>query len=185
MTRTTRIIDPRLSFEELEQRFGYLVDVFARKWGRQGGMLDEDDIRQELLVVLWKTAEKYDPALLRPGQVTPASIHTYVYTAMKNRSGKVNHQANRMKRNGKNVNRPASVTLDGAEGLACYVDSAIGMVDLLTGLSPRATRLAGLIVGGETRTNQWTEMMGLREGELEVLLLELKTHFVAAGLREV
>jgi len=73
----------RVPFEQLEERWRPLLSKFA-SWNI--GM-PREDLYQELLLVLWKAQQGYSPD-------KKASFQTYLYTALFNKVGTLNHRLN-------------------------------------------------------------------------------------------
>lgn len=129
------------SFEQLAVKWGPLLNRFAR-WSIPG--VEREDLRQELLLVLWQAHRRYDPA-------RGASFKTYLFRALLNRALTLLARAGGGSRPRRGVVPPGLIgqLCDGNHGDYCARcarqpanSDDLGLVELLAGATPRAVAVA-------------------------------------------
>lgn len=155
--RMDRVSD--IPYDELERRYTPLIMRFSR-WSIYG--MDSDDIAQELRMILARAQRNYDPERGESG-----FLH-YLYRAFQNRMGQLAQKHKCKKR----VPPALTCSLDDVSPQAR--ESGFERVELMTGLSPEATRLAQMIIDGESKKSQWQRR--LTDSELAAAVRELRGH---------
>ena len=74
-----------VAFEQLVTQWTPKIEKVVRQREGYVSGFDADDLRQELLVVLWRCAERYNPNRVSVRTGKPASFHTYLHRAIMNR----------------------------------------------------------------------------------------------------
>ena len=166
-------------YEALERQWTPMLRKFA-SWRIPG--MDYADIMQEMRIVLTKAQQRYDSG-------KKAKFITFLYTSCLNTALKLLYKAGNGMHPRKSTIPPALTdTLcdgDHGDGVRCLlcasqqdlsVNDDLSMIDLLSGASPEAKAIAGLVLYGNTSRRSWGDAGLTRRqitdgtNELKVLL---------------
>jgi DNA-directed RNA polymerase specialized sigma24 family protein len=167
------VFDPRkLSYEELESRYGYMLDRFSRY--RIGGHVDSEDIKQELRIALVMAQQNYQAD--KPGA---ASFGWYLWQSMQNTVYKLDLKCNR-RPSKVGVSQRVSLEQTGIDIEGPELEE-LEVVELLTGLSREAQTLARGVLRGETSELSWRRL-GLTRQQIKRARAELRPLLGAGDL---